>query len=74
MANYTLCTYEKCPKSNICKRFLIRESDNPVEIDFRNLCNDKNNYHLKIKMEQQEQTALVKKENKEEDKKEDDVI
>ena len=71
MANYTFCTHSKCPKSNICKRFLIRESDNPIEIDFRNLCNDKNNYFMRIKMEQQEQAALVKKKDEKEDEKED---
>ena len=63
MANYTFCTFDKCPESSICKRVQIRESNNPVEIDFRHLCNDKNNYFLKIKMEQTEQNALIKKED-----------
>ena len=55
MPDYTFCKNTSCQKLQQCKRFMIRESFNPVEIDFWQICNDKNNYYLQIKMDKFEE-------------------
>jgi hypothetical protein len=57
--DYSFCKNSKCKYSNECKRFMIRESSNPVEINFSHICNQKNDYLLRIKMDS---TELVVKE------------
>ena len=46
MTDFCLCKNDKCENSNICKRFLTKESqlNNPVYIRFENLCKENNNY------------------------------
>ena len=51
MPDYTFCKNSSCSQLQQCKRYMIRESYNPVEIDFWQICNNKNNYFLKIQMD-----------------------
>jgi len=54
MADFCLCKYDKCEKSNICKRFLTKESQlfNPVPMKFINLCKENNNYRWLMEIDQ----------------------
>jgi hypothetical protein len=54
MPNYSLCDYTDCPKSKECKRYMLREVENPVVLRFYNICNEKNEYFYQIKMDKQE--------------------
>lgn len=71
MASFCLCDYSKCEKSNSCKRYLVKETDNTIYMNFQNICYNKNDYRWYIETEPQ---ALVKKEdvNNIEEKKNDD--
>ena len=54
MTDFCLCKYDKCEKSNICKRFLTKESQlfNPVPMKFINLCKENNNYRWLMEIDQ----------------------
>ena len=54
MTDFCLCKHDKCEKSNICKRFLTKESQlfNPVPMKFINLCKENNNYRWLMEIDQ----------------------
>lgn len=51
MASYCICNNSDCSKSQNCKRFMLKEVDNPVPIRFENICKEKNDYFYQIKMD-----------------------
>jgi len=61
LADQCLCDYSECEKSKECKRFMIRESTNPVYLKFYNICKEKNHWQYFIKMDTTE--IIIKEES-----------
>lgn len=59
MADFGLCNYEKCEKSSMCKRFLHKDSTNPIYFRFENICRENNGYKWLMEIKQE---IIVKEE------------
>jgi hypothetical protein len=51
MPDICMCKNEKCPKKEECYRYMAKPSEWQSYIEFKNICNEENNYQWFWQME-----------------------